>query len=266
MFPWLQHLVIHALYEWTLAINLTAALFFWGVEVLFWSQRDPKSFRAITFGELGFKYLTHTLPLILLIFEWWHNSIKVAQHRVAAYSVFVTVYSAILCLVSYLKPDSKPYFAIDFENSRSISSNFITVMSLTFAGSLFVWSVVSFMKFGPPKNSDETTTGGATSGGESTTGDSTTGGGTSGESTTGDSTTGGGTSGESTTGDSTTGSGTGGESTTGDSTTGGETSGESMTSDSTTGSGTTAEGTSTGGGSSVTEDSTTTGTATDATT
>ena len=114
MYPWRHSLVIHALYEWTLSINLTAALFFWGVEVLFWSQRDPKSFRAITLGDAAFKYLTHTLPLILIIFEWWHNSIKVAFHRVTAYSVFMTVYFAILCFVSIVKPDSKPYFAIDF--------------------------------------------------------------------------------------------------------------------------------------------------------
>ncbi|MFM7857186.1 MAG: hypothetical protein ACKO96_36020 [Flammeovirgaceae bacterium] len=94
----------------------------------------------------------------MLIFEWWHNSIKVTFNRVTAYSVFMTVYFVILCLVSIFKPDSKPYFAIDFVNSRSTSSNVIILMSVAFAGSLKLWSVVSVMKFGPAKEvSDDVT-------------------------------------------------------------------------------------------------------------
>jgi len=110
----------------------------------------------------------------------------------------MTVYFVILCLVSNFKPDSKPYFAIDPMISRSTSFTVIILMSVAFAGSLKLWSVVSVMKFGPAKEvSDDATTGGATGG-------STTGGGTAGGSTT----TGGGGESSTTEGSTTTGTAT----------------------------------------------------------
>ena len=115
----------------------------------------------------------------------------------------MTVYFVILCLVSNFKPDSKPYFAIDPMISRSTSFTVIILMSVAFAGSLKLWSVVSVMKFGPAKEvSDDATTGGATGG--STTGGETSGGGTAGGSTT----TGGGGESSTTEGSTTTGTAT----------------------------------------------------------
>ena len=49
MYPWSYALVIHALYEWTLALNMTAAVFFWGVEILLWARRDTGSFEKTSY-------------------------------------------------------------------------------------------------------------------------------------------------------------------------------------------------------------------------
>jgi len=60
--------------------------------------------------------LNHTHPIILVIFEWWHNSIVVTTARFWLYFLFTTSYIMTLVLVSkyYLPFGDHIYYAMDF--------------------------------------------------------------------------------------------------------------------------------------------------------
>jgi hypothetical protein len=60
--------------------------------------------------------LNHTHPIILVIFEWWHNSIVVTTARFWLYFLFTTSYIMTLVLVSkyYFPFGDHIYYAMDF--------------------------------------------------------------------------------------------------------------------------------------------------------
>jgi len=131
-------------------LNITAAVFFWGIEIVVWAQRNSTSFLDTSLSQAAFLYLTHTLPLILIICDWWHNSMRVAFSRATIYSVLLMSYLGVLSFVSIRTPDSKPYYSIDFsEDYTPITSSILSGILGTFVGSLYVVAVLAVMKLGP---------------------------------------------------------------------------------------------------------------------
>jgi len=184
-------------------------------------------------------YLNHALPLILIIFDWWHNSIRVSfQRSTILISSFASI-GGILGLVCSQLSTISPFYSLDLSSDRATSAIVLSGLFMGFAGSLYLVSLMTEIRLGARVPADSTTgdltstdDGSNTSGNG---GDSTnTGGNTGGNSTGG---------GGSTTGGGTTGGGTNGG------TTGGGTSGGG----SDTSGGNTGGGTSTGGGGSTTD-------------
>jgi len=154
-------------------LNITAAVFFWGIEIVVWAQRNPTSFLDTSVSQAAFLYLTHTLPLILIICDWWHNSIRVTFSRATIYYVLFNSYLGVLSFVSDRTYVWKPYYSIDFSDEYlPLTTAILSGVLGTFGFSLYVVSVLAVRKLGPVKEVDtlsdkptDTTTGGSTTGG-----------------------------------------------------------------------------------------------------
>jgi hypothetical protein len=72
--PWNQSGMIHMLYEFTMSYNTTVSIVFWLVELPF--QGYYGWFDLLNTTQWTAYYLMHTIPQIVVIYEWFNSSIQ----------------------------------------------------------------------------------------------------------------------------------------------------------------------------------------------
>lgn len=117
--PWSTWAFIHAFYEFHLLINTVVTLGFWYIEGPFMVYDgflfdEKSSYGAVI--PIVVTTISHTLPMILIIFEWWHNSIVVTTQRIFVHFLFGLCYILMLVIVSkfYLPVGGRIYYSCDF--------------------------------------------------------------------------------------------------------------------------------------------------------
>lgn len=141
---------ITALYEWTLAINTTALIHFWFVELFFLGRTAPVLFKSYSWWDWVCVYVKYTFPMIMLIFEWWHSSIPVEfrLYRTLSYVAVLTGYFLVLFVVEMWSGLSIPYVSLNFPSSQLNSWLVVLGLYPIFILSLFVWSIITKKRLG----------------------------------------------------------------------------------------------------------------------
>jgi hypothetical protein len=141
---------ITALYEWTLAINTTAVIHFWFIELFFLGRTAPVLFKSYSWWDWVCVYVKYTFPMIMLIFEWWHSSIPVEfrLYRTLSYVAVFTGFFLVLFIVEMWSGLSIPYVSLNFPSSQLNSWMVVLGLYPIFVLSLFVWSIITNKRLG----------------------------------------------------------------------------------------------------------------------
>ena len=119
--PWKVWPFLHALYEFCLIINTVVAIAFWCVEAPFMLFNYAIAIPSTSLGGAVFTAIIsiqHIVPFVLVLFEWWHNSIVVTTDRFELYLLIGLAYIMMLyALAMFFYPDVTIYHSIDFDKA-----------------------------------------------------------------------------------------------------------------------------------------------------
>lgn len=150
--PWSLWPVITVLYEWVLVNNTVVTFAFWVVEApfmcyaYFWSPSTP----LYLHGEL---FISHSLPFIGVLFEWWHNSIRVSTARVWLITLIVSVYPVCLMVselyIVPLEDMEKVYYSMDFAENPYRATLLLSGVLMSAIATLHLWTKLTESRLGP---------------------------------------------------------------------------------------------------------------------
>lgn len=118
---------IHACYEWSLIVNTVVVLAFWFLEGPFiiynlaWTTKTPYSMQFMY-------YFDHTVPYTLLIFDWWHCSIRVGFGRIWLYLMVSAAYCGVLIHNSLWNGYGTIYYSMNFAYKPYRASFFLCLI------------------------------------------------------------------------------------------------------------------------------------------
>ncbi len=92
LWPWCLWPWVHLAYEAALVFNTLIFVIFWFVEAPFLIYYEQWT-SASGFNLFFFTTVYHTVPATLLVFEWWHNSIRVAMERLTLLYLIFYIYT-----------------------------------------------------------------------------------------------------------------------------------------------------------------------------
>ena len=112
--------MIHLLYEFCLIVNTVVAIAFWCIEGPFMVYRHAISLPptsaagAVLTTIIG---IQHIVPFVLVLFEWWHNSMIVTSQRLYFYLLIGFAYMLMLSILKkFVYPTATIYHPMDFVN------------------------------------------------------------------------------------------------------------------------------------------------------
>jgi len=87
-------------------------------------------------------------PFILVLFEWWHNSMIVTTGRLWLYLMFGLAYILMLCVLEkFIYPTATIYHSLDFVNSPIQAFICAVIVIAVWVTASFVWPYVTKIKF-----------------------------------------------------------------------------------------------------------------------
>lgn len=84
------------------------------------------------------------MPFVLVLFEWWHNSIIVTSDRLWLYFIVGMAYMSMLVFLAiFVYPDSTIYHSMDFVDKPAFATLIgVIIMSIWIVAS-FIWPIVT---------------------------------------------------------------------------------------------------------------------------
>ena len=148
-FPFNFWPVTHMLYEWCLCGNVVVVGAFWLIEApamiyqFGWSARTDLPTQLMLFVD-------HILPATLMLFEWYHCSIRVSNERIFLYALGGLFYAVVLVYLSlyYLSYGRSVYYSMDFNDQPLTSSLILSLIVLSLPLVLRTWTKVTRKRFG----------------------------------------------------------------------------------------------------------------------
>lgn len=150
LLPWKYWFLIHAFYELTLIVNTVVAFAFWCIEGPFMIYNRAIAIPSTSaFGFIVTFVISaqHIAPFVLILFEWWHNSIAVSNDRFWVYLSIGLIYVLMLIILEVLiYPGYTIYHSIDFSRQPLRSSIMCSLIIGAWAIASFLWPIFTKIK------------------------------------------------------------------------------------------------------------------------